>query len=162
MAGLLLRAIRKSFGATQVLNDVSLEVGDREFLTLLGPSGCGKSTLLRVIAGLESADSGTVSIGGRPVDGVAPRDRDCAMVFQSYALYPHMDVYENMAFGLKRARYPKAEIEQRVQRAAKTLHIESLLTRRPRDQQPRRRQAPMASAARSPRSSTNRPTASAT
>jgi multiple sugar transport system ATP-binding protein len=133
MADLELVGIRKSFGAVEILHGIDLSVRNGEFCVFVGPSGCGKSTLLRLVAGLEEVTAGSIAIDARDVTDVQPAQRGIAMVFQSYALYPHMDVYENMAFGLKRARYPKAEIEQRVQRAAKTLHIENLLKRRPRD-----------------------------
>jgi multiple sugar transport system ATP-binding protein len=133
MADLALVGIRKSFGAVEILHGIDLTVRDGEFCVFVGPSGCGKSTLLRLVAGLEEVTVGRIAIDGRDVTDVQPAQRGIAMVFQSYALYPHMDVYENMAFGLKRARYPKEEIERRVQRAARTLHIENLLQRRPRD-----------------------------
>jgi len=133
MADLELAGVRKSFGPVEILHGIDLSVRNGEFCVFVGPSGCGKSTLLRLIAGLEEVSDGRIAIDGRDVTDVQPAQRGIAMVFQSYALYPHMDVYENMAFGLKRARYPKAEIEARVQRAARTLHIENLLARRPRD-----------------------------
>ncbi len=118
-------------GVTAV-KDISLEVEDREFMVLVGPSGCGKSTTLRMIAGLEEITSGTVSIAGRVVNGVLPKDRDIAMVFQNYALYPHMTVYENMAFGLRLRKFPKADIDLRVREAAAMLGLEGLLSRRPK------------------------------
>ncbi|MDQ6623047.1 MAG: ATP-binding cassette domain-containing protein, partial [Verrucomicrobiota bacterium] len=111
------------------VNDVSLEIKDREFVVLVGPSGCGKSTTLRMIAGLEEISRGDIFIGERRVNDVAPKDRDIAMVFQNYALYPHMSVYDNMAFGLKLRKFPKAEIKKRVQDAAAILGIEDLLER---------------------------------
>jgi len=111
---------------------ISLTVADRELLVLVGPSGCGKSTTLRIVAGLEDATEGTVKIGGRVVNDVAPKDRDIAMVFQNYALYPHMTVFDNMAFGLKLRKYPKAEIRQRVDDAARILGIGPLLNRKPK------------------------------
>jgi multiple sugar transport system ATP-binding protein len=114
------------------VKSISLDVADREFMVLVGPSGCGKSTTLRMIAGLEDITSGTVRIGGRVVNDVLPKDRDIAMVFQNYALYPHMTVYENMAFGLKLRKFPKAEIDARVREAAAMLGLESLLARRPK------------------------------
>jgi multiple sugar transport system ATP-binding protein len=114
------------------VNDVSLEIQDREFVVLVGPSGCGKSTTLRMIAGLEEISKGDIFIGDRRVNDVAPKDRDIAMVFQNYALYPHMSVYDNMAFGLKLRKYPKAEIKKRVMDAASILGIEDLLERRPK------------------------------
>ncbi len=114
------------------VNDVSLEIADREFVVLVGPSGCGKSTTLRMIAGLEEISRGDIFIGERRVNDVAPKDRDIAMVFQNYALYPHMSVFENMAFGLKLRKFPKAEIKKRVQDAAAILGIEDLLERKPK------------------------------
>jgi multiple sugar transport system ATP-binding protein len=149
MSGLVLSHITKSFGAVSVLRDVSLEIADGEFLTLLGPSGCGKSTLLRVLAGLEVQDGGQVAIGGRIVDRVRPKRRDVAMVFQSYALYPHMTVAENMALPLRMRRLSSwqrlpvvgrllpgtgrigVEIEKEVIRTAKALGIGHLLGRKP-------------------------------
>jgi len=133
MAELDLAAVRKRYGDAEILHGIDLHVPDGEFCVFVGPSGCGKSTLLRLIAGLEETSDGTISIGGDDVTDLEPAKRRIAMVFQSYALYPHMNVYENMAFGLKRARYPKAEIDSRVRIAAKTLQIEALLARRPRD-----------------------------
>jgi multiple sugar transport system ATP-binding protein len=118
-------------GVTAV-KDISLEVEDREFMVLVGPSGCGKSTTLRMIAGLEEITSGTVSIGGRVVNGVLPKDRDIAMVFQNYALYPHMTVYENMAFGLRLRKFPKADIDARVREAAAMLGLDAYLARKPK------------------------------
>ena len=132
MADVALSGIRKSFGATEVLKGVDLTIADGEFVVFVGPSGCGKSTLLRVIAGLEEADAGEVSIGGRGVNALSPSDRGIAMVFQSYALYPHMSVYENMAFGLKLAKADKAEIDRRVRGAAETLNITDYLDRKPK------------------------------
>jgi multiple sugar transport system ATP-binding protein len=133
MARVYLEHISKRFeGGVTAVNDLTLEVRDQEFLVLVGPSGCGKSTALRMIAGLEFATEGNIYIGERRVNDVAPRDRDIAMVFQSYALYPHMTVYDNMAFGLKLRGLPKREIETRVQAAAATLGIEVLLKRKPR------------------------------
>ncbi|MGH8021551.1 MAG: ABC transporter ATP-binding protein [Opitutaceae bacterium] len=116
----------------QAVNSINLEVKDREFMVLVGPSGCGKSTTLRMIAGLEEITSGSISIDGRVVNNVLPKDRDIAMVFQNYALYPHMSVYDNMAFGLKLRKFPKAEIGQRVREAASMLGLEALLDRRPK------------------------------
>ena len=132
MADVALSGIRKSFGATEVLKGVDLTIADGEFVVFVGPSGCGKSTLLRVIAGLEEADAGEVSIGGRGVNALSPSDRGIAMVFQSYALYPHMSVRQNMAFGLSLAKTDKAEIERRVMAAAETLNIVDLLDRKPK------------------------------
>jgi multiple sugar transport system ATP-binding protein len=125
--------VQKSYGSTHVLTDINLQVRDGEFMVFVGPSGCGKSTLLRTIAGLEDITGGTLTIGGKVVNDVPPAERGIAMVFQSYALYPHMDLYENMAFGLKLAKLPKAEIDAAVQNAAKVLHIEHLLQRKPKD-----------------------------
>jgi multiple sugar transport system ATP-binding protein len=125
--------LQKSYGPVDVLKDVNLTVEDGSFVVLVGPSGCGKSTLLRSIAGLEPVNAGTISIGGRTVNDLPPARREIAMVFQSYALYPHMDVYANMAFGLKFAGTPKAEIEARVSEAARILQLEPLLKRRPRE-----------------------------
>jgi len=123
--------VRKAFGATPVLDDVSLQLEHREFIAFLGPSGSGKSTLLRIIAGLETADAGEVWLGGRRIDNLPPGERDIAMVFQHYALYPHMSVRENMAFGLRNARVPTEERERRIAEAARVLEIEPLLDRKP-------------------------------
>ncbi|MBE2213453.1 MAG: sn-glycerol-3-phosphate ABC transporter ATP-binding protein UgpC [Opitutaceae bacterium] len=116
----------------RAVNDIDLTIEDREFMVLVGPSGCGKSTTLRMIAGLEEISAGTIRIDGRVINDVLPKDRDIAMVFQNYALYPHMTVYENMAFGLKLRKFSKADIDQRVKDAAGILGIESLLDRRPK------------------------------
>lgn len=132
MAEVALRGITKSFGTTRVLNGVDLDIADGEFVVFVGPSGCGKSTLLRVIAGLEDPDAGEVSIGGRTVNALSPSDRGIAMVFQSYALYPHMTVRQNMAFGLTLAKTDKAEIERRVAAAADVLNISDYLDRKPK------------------------------
>ncbi len=132
MATLALRDITKSFGATHVLHGVSLDVAEGEMIVIVGASGCGKSTLLRIVAGLETETSGAVVIGGQDVTGLEPADRDVAMVFQNYALYPHMSVFGNMAYGLKIRGLPKPEIERRVGEAARLLGIEALLERRPR------------------------------
>jgi len=126
-------SVHKKFGEVHAVNDLSFEVGEGEFLVLVGPSGCGKTTALRMIAGLEEPTSGEVYIAGRPVTHVEPRDRDIAMVFQSYALYPHMSVRENLSFGMKQRRTPKDEIRMRVQEAAEMLDIGGLLERRPRE-----------------------------
>ena len=133
MAEVTLEKVGKTYpnGVKAVL-DANLEVQDKEFLVLLGPSGCGKTTTLRMIAGLEEITEGTIKIGGRVVNDVEPKDRDIAMVFQNYALYPHMSVYENMAFGLKLRKTPKPEIEKRVTEAARILGIEQLLDRKPK------------------------------
>jgi multiple sugar transport system ATP-binding protein len=133
MAEVLLRGVTKVFDKHVVaVREVDLLVRDTEFLVLVGPSGCGKSTLLRMVAGLEEVTAGEIHIAGRRVDSVLPKDRDIAMVFQNYALYPHMTVYDNMAFGLKLRKYPRSEIERRVTEAAEILGIESLLRRRPK------------------------------
>ncbi len=123
----------KAYGPVEVLKNIDLTVEDGSFVVLVGPSGCGKSTLLRSIAGLEPITAGNISIGGRQVNDLPPAQRQIAMVFQSYALYPHKNVYDNMAFGLKFARTPKAEIDQRVSEAARILQLEHLLKRRPRE-----------------------------
>ncbi|MBL1434905.1 MAG: sn-glycerol-3-phosphate ABC transporter ATP-binding protein UgpC [Rhodobacteraceae bacterium] len=133
MAGLTLRDVRKSYGATQVMHGVDLDIDDGEFVVFVGPSGCGKSTLLRMIAGLEEISSGSVSIDGKEVNEVAASKRGVAMVFQSYALYPHMTVYKNMAFGLKQAKTDPAEIDRRVKGAAEILQITDYLDRSPRN-----------------------------
>ncbi len=133
MAGLELQHIEKTFGRTRVLHDVSFEVDDGKFIVLLGPSGCGKSTLLRIIAGLEPQTRGSVSFGGQCVDDVPPSDRDVAMVFQHYALYPHLTVRENLAFGLKMRREPKSVIEARIAETAALLEIHDLLDRKPKE-----------------------------
>lgn len=134
MASVRLSHIFKRFAGTEaaVVTDFDLEIKDKEFLVLVGPSGCGKSTTLRMIAGLEEISEGELYIGDRLVNDVAPKDRDIAMVFQSYALYPHMNVYQNMAFGLKLRKFKKADIEQRVRASAKILDIEHLLDRKPK------------------------------
>src|ERR1700730_16420102 len=132
MAEVSIREIRKAFGATQILHGVNVEVADGEFVILVGPSGCGKSTLLRMIAGLENVTSGEGAIGGRVVNNVPPKERDIAMVFQNYALYPHMTVRENMAFSLSLAKAPKAVMDQKVGRAADILGLAQLLDRYPR------------------------------
>ena len=133
MSDVKIEKLYKSYGSIDVLKDIDLTVEDGDFVVLVGPSGCGKSTLLRSIAGLEPITSGAIAIGGRKVNDLPPAEREIAMVFQSYALYPHMDVYGNMAFGLKFAKTPKAEIEARVQEAARMLQLEPLLKRRPRE-----------------------------
>jgi multiple sugar transport system ATP-binding protein len=124
--------VTKAFGATQVLHPLTLDIAHKEFLVLVGPSGCGKSTLLRMIAGLEDVTSGTIAVDGRVVNEIEPKDRDIAMVFQDYALYPHMTVYDNMAFGLLYRDTPKPEIHRRVEEAARILNIGEYLKRRPR------------------------------
>lgn len=133
MASVTYRHVWKKFGDFVALNDLDIEIADKEFLVLVGPSGCGKTTALRCLAGLEEVTQGQVLIGDTVVNDVAPKDRDIAMVFQSYALYPHMTVFDNMAFGLKLRKVPKAEIKRRVEEAAQTLGIEHLLKRKPRE-----------------------------
>ena len=136
MAAISLKNIVKRYGAgkaaVQVIHDVSAEIGDGEFVVIVGPSGCGKSTLLRMVAGLEEITSGTISIGARVVNDLEPAERDIAMVFQNYALYPHMTVFDNMAYGLKIARVPKDEIRARVDKAAGILELRPYLDRKPR------------------------------
>ena len=132
MADVRLTGVKKRFGALEVLKGVDLEIADGEFVVFVGPSGCGKSTLLRTIAGLEEISEGEIAIGGRRVNDLSPSDRGIAMVFQSYALYPHMTVRENMAFGLKLAKTDKAEIDRRVTAAAATLNITDYLDRKPK------------------------------
>src|SRR6201746_920126 len=122
----------KNGPGVRAVNSINLTIEDREFMVLVGPSGCGKSTTLRMIAGLEEISSGSISIDGKVVNDVLPKDRDIAMVFQNYALYPHMSVYENMAFGLKLRKFPKPEIDRRVREAAAMLGLELLLERRPK------------------------------
>ena len=133
MAGFALSRMSKAFGSTTVLQDISLEANDGEFVVLLGPSGCGKSTLLRIIAGLDAQTDGSVSIGDQIVDSLPPRDRDIAMVFQQYALYPHLTVRENLAFGLKMRREPSTVIKERIAEAAGLLEIHELLDRKPKE-----------------------------
>ncbi|MGK6310370.1 ABC transporter ATP-binding protein [Variovorax sp. DT-64] len=132
MSSITLRQLAKDFGGTPVIRGIDIDIGDGEFVALVGPSGCGKSTLLRIIAGLESADQGDILLGERRINEVAPRDRDVAMVFQNYALYPHMTVAQNLGFGLRIRRARPEEIERRVQQAAETLGLRELLGRRPR------------------------------
>src|SRR5215471_17962745 len=132
MASVTLSGVRKSFGSTEVLHGVDVAVEDGEFCVLVGPSGCGKSTLLRMIAGLEEISGGTISIGARVVNGVAPKERDIAMVFQNYALYPHMSVFDNMAFSLRLAGESKEETRVRVEEAAQILGLQEYLRRYPR------------------------------
>ena len=132
MSEIIIKNLNKNYGKNHVIKDVSLDIESQSFTVLVGPSGCGKSTILRMIAGLESVNSGTISIDGMKVNDLAPRERNIAMVFQSYALYPHMTVYNNMAFGLKLEKLSKSEIDERVYEAAKILQIEELLQRKPR------------------------------
>jgi multiple sugar transport system ATP-binding protein len=132
MASVTFDHVTKRFGSVVAVNDLSLEILDKEFLVVVGPSGSGKSVTMRMLAGLEEISEGQIYIGDRLVNNVAPKDRDVAMVFQSYALYPHMTVYDNMAFGLRLRKVPKPQIDQRVREAAQSLGIEDLLDRRPR------------------------------
>jgi multiple sugar transport system ATP-binding protein len=132
MAKVILENISKSFGTVQAVKDFNLTIEDKEFAILVGPSGCGKSTALRMIAGLEEPTIGSIYIGDRAVNDLPPKDRDIAMVFQEYALYPHMSVYKNMAFGLKLRKFPKEEISQRVREASEILSIHELLDRKPK------------------------------
>jgi multiple sugar transport system ATP-binding protein len=133
VADVKLSGVGKAYGDVKILRGIDLDIRDGEFMVFVGPSGCGKSTLLRTIAGLEDITEGTLSIGGRVVNDVPPAERGIAMVFQSYALYPHMTLFDNMAFGLKLAKLPQAEIDSAVNGAAKILHIEHLLRRLPKD-----------------------------
>jgi len=133
MATVTFESVNKNYGDFQAVKDLNLEIGDGEFMVLVGPSGCGKTTSLRMIAGLEEITSGTLRIGDRVVNDVPPKDRDIAMVFQSYALYPHMSVRENLAFGLKLRKVPKAEIERRVNETAETIQLGKLLDRKPKE-----------------------------
>jgi multiple sugar transport system ATP-binding protein len=133
VAEIVLQGVAKVYpGGVRAISDLNLDIADGEFIVLVGPSGCGKTTALRMVAGLESITEGTVAIGGRIVNGVPPKERDIAMVFQNYALYPHMKVFDNMAFSLKLAKAPNAEIDRRVQEAARILGLEELLDRYPR------------------------------
>jgi multiple sugar transport system ATP-binding protein len=132
MAPVVIRHLNKKFDEVHAVNDVNLQIRDKEFVVLVGPSGCGKTTTLRMVAGLESVTSGDILIGDKLVNDLPPMDRDIAMVFQNYALYPHMSVYDNMAFGLKMRKFDRAEIGKRVQEAAGILGIEPLLKRKPR------------------------------
>jgi ABC-type sugar transport system ATPase subunit len=132
MASIELKNIEKSFGTNKVINKFDIKINDGEFIVLVGPSGCGKSTLLRMISGLESVDIGEIYLDNKLINNLIPSKREIAMVFQSYALYPHMNVFENMAFGLKMEKIPKSEINQKVNNAAATLQIEDLLERKPK------------------------------
>ena len=132
MAGITFEHVYKRFGDVIAVNDLNIEVADKEFIVFVGPSGCGKSTSLRMLAGLEEISDGRILIGDRVVNDVPPKDRDIAMVFQSYALYPHMSVYDNMAFGLKLRKVPKAEIDKKVKEAAELLGISQFLDRKPK------------------------------
>lgn len=131
MSGLTLAGVSKSYGGAPVIDRLSLDIAAGEFVVFLGPSGCGKSTLLRMIAGLETVDAGAIRIGDRRVDHLPPGDRGVAMVFQHYALYPHMSVRQNMAFGLRNMRVDAADIERRIDGAAESLEITALLDRKP-------------------------------
>ena len=137
MGAIALRNVEKSYGsgakAVKVIHGVNVAIADGEFIAIVGPSGCGKSTLLRMVAGLEEITGGEIDISGRVVNQLEPAERDIAMVFQNYALYPHMSVFDNMAYGLKIAKVPKAQIEERVQKAAKILELGGLLQRKPRE-----------------------------
>ena len=132
MSTITLKSVRKSFGRTEVIHGVDIDIADGEFIVIVGPSGCGKSTLLRMIAGLETVTSGDVMIDGKKVNDLEPMDRNIAMVFQNYALYPHMSVFDNMAYGLKIAGMAKAEIAERVNKAAERLQLQEYLARKPR------------------------------
>src|SRR5256712_10738410 len=132
MAQVSLRKLVKRFDDTEAVRGIDLDIADKEFVVLVGPSVCGKTTTLRMIAGLEEVSAGEITVDGEVVNDVPPKDRDMAMVFQNYALYPHMTVYENMSFGLRLKRYPKEEIARRVQEAARILDITELLDRKPR------------------------------
>jgi sn-glycerol 3-phosphate transport system ATP-binding protein len=133
MAAVTLKDVRKAYGPVEVIHGVSAEIADGEFVVIVGPSGCGKSTLLRMVAGLERITAGEVAIGGRVVNELEPKDRDIAMVFQNYALYPHMSVYENMSYGLRIKGFSREDIETRVRRAAGILELEPFLKRKPRE-----------------------------
>lgn len=133
MARVVLENVSKNFGKVEAVKSINLEVNDKEFLILVGPSGCGKSTILRMIVGLDDATSGNIYIDGRLANDVAPKERNIAMVFQDYALYPHMTVYQNMGFALKLKKMPKAQIDQRAREAAEILGIQDLLDRKPRE-----------------------------
>src|SRR6187401_209383 len=132
MARVEFRAVKKSYANLEVIHGVDMQVADGEFIVIVGPSGCGKSTLLRMVAGLEPITEGEIAIAGKVVNRVEPKDRNIAMVFQNYALYPHMSVYDNMSYGLRIRRMSREEIDQRVQRAAKILELGSFLDRKPR------------------------------
>ena len=132
MAKVLLEKLNKHYGEVKAVKDLDLEIPDKEFVVLVGPSGCGKTTTLRMVAGLEDITAGNIYIDDKVVNHLPPKDRDIAMVFQNYALYPHMTVYQNMAFGLTLRKFPKAEIDQRVKEAAEILNIGELLQRKPK------------------------------
>src|ERR671929_61547 len=132
MASVTYEHVTKSFDGTTAVNDFNLDIADGEFMVLVGPSGCGKSTALRMLAGLEKVTDGRILIGERVINNVAPQSRDIAMVFQSYALYPHMTVYDNLAFGLRNQKVPKKDIDRRVRRAAEILDLDPLIKRKPK------------------------------
>src|SRR3981189_1492285 len=132
MAQVVLKELNKKYDEVHAVKDGNLTIRDKEFMVFVGPSGCGKSTTLRMVAGLEEITAGEIAIGDRVVDALPPKDRDIAMVFQNYALYPHMTVYDNMAFGLKMRKFPKPEIQKRVKDAAELLGTQALLKRKPR------------------------------
>ena len=132
MAKVLMEKLSKHYGEVKAVKDLDLEIPDKEFVVLVGPSGCGKTTTLRMVAGLEDITAGDIYIDDKVVNHLPPKDRDIAMVFQNYALYPHMTVYQNMAFGLTLRKFPKAEIDQRVKEAAEVLNIGELLQRKPK------------------------------
>src|SRR5690242_339418 len=132
MARVQFEHVYKRFGKVDIVRDINLDIQDKEFLVLVGPSGCGKSTCLRMVAGLEEPTEGKILIGDRLANGIDPKDRDIAMVFQNYALYPHMTVFDNMAFGLKLRHTPKVEIDRRVKEAAEILGLQNLLARKPK------------------------------
>jgi len=131
MSGVLLESIVKAYGSIEVVHGIDLEVAEKEFVVLVGPSGCGKSTTLRMIAGLEDITAGQISIDDRIVNRIAPKDRDVAMVFQNYALYPHLKVFENIAFGLRIRKEPKAHIQKTVEEVSEILGLTPYLDRRP-------------------------------
>ena len=133
MAQVLMKELNKKYDEVHAVKDVNLHVRDKEFMVLVGPSGCGKSTTLRMVAGLEEITAGEITIGDRVVNDLPPKDRDIAMVFQNYALYPHMTVFDNLAFGLRRRRVPAADVERRVNAAAETLGLGRYLARHPRE-----------------------------
>src|SRR5690242_6292311 len=132
MAQVVMRSLNKKYDEVHAVKDVNLQIRDKEFMVLVGPSGCGKTTTLRMVAGLESISSGRILIDDKVINNLSPMDRDIAMVFQNYALYPHMSVYDNMAFGLKMRKFDRADIGRRVREAAEILGIEQLLQRKPR------------------------------
>src|SRR5258705_2310163 len=140
MGQVVLKGINKFYDSMHAVKDVNLQIRDKEFVLFVGPSGCGKTTTLRMIAGLEAISSGDISIDGNVINQLAPMDRDIAMVFQNYALYPHMSVYDNMAFGLKMRKFERPEIEKRVREAADILRIGQLLKRKPRPRSDGQRQ----------------------